>query len=152
MNSCTNQPVLILDLRPDLSKMTSEMTEPPAWISPEVWVLHRLDQNVAVTGGDDALLVLARRTSCSRKMSLFLWNETSQLVTVRVHAPGVKWMFTGQAMWAAEDTGLSGSTWRMEPSMPLPLPKEIALEPERLVMVQIADVTPIPDPPHVPEP
>ncbi len=64
-------------------------------------------------------------------------------MTVRLLSPGAAWKFTGRGREVAAEEAAAGFVWRTEPSMPLPLPREMVLEPGRLTMAQITDLTPV---------
>ncbi len=140
MMSCCAMSDSIVNIWLDLSNQEKEFQAQPAWITAEVWLRHCLDYNAVVTGGNDLLRVLARQSSNARQVTLFLRNETTKPMTVRLYSPGTGWKFTCWGREVAEDKADTGFVWKVEPSMPLPLPREMILEPKRLTMVQIADL------------
>ena len=87
--------------------------------------------------------IMARQSSNSRQVTLFLKNESAQPMTVRLPSPGAAWKFTGWGQQVDAEEADAGFIWRTEPSMPLPLPREMVLEPSRLTMAQITDLTPV---------
>lgn len=132
----------MIDLRFTPSRSIDDVQGCLAWVIPEVWARYCLDQRVAVDGETAELRVMARRSNDKRQVSLFLRNESPQLISVRVHPAGATWKFTGQGQWI-EDVGNSAQgSWRLVPSMPLPLPKVVTLESMQLVVVNLTDMNP----------
>ncbi len=132
----------VVDIRFDLSNRAEVSQRRPDWISSEVWSRYCLNRQVAVNGGSVFLRVVACQSANSRHLTLFLKNESTQSITLRLHPPDTMWKFTGQGGEVVTNKTEIRSDWRLEPSMPLPLPREMVLEPRRLIMVQITDMTP----------
>jgi hypothetical protein len=141
--SCPVMSDSVVDIKLDLSRRAEVSQEQPDWISGEVWTRHCLHHHVVVTGGSVFLRIMARQSSNSRQVTLFLKNESAQPMTVRLLSPGAAWKFTGWGRQVDAEEADAGFIWRTEPSMPLPLPREMVLEPSRLTMAQITDLTPV---------
>lgn len=118
----------------------------PEWIVPEVWLRHRLSQSVTLEGANGVLQVLARRSDDGRHISVFLKNLGKESVRVRIPPPAEGWKFTAHGRWVMDEQNPSKGTWQFSPSLPLPLPKEVILEPQTLVLINMAEMISLPQP------
>ncbi len=138
--SCFVMSDSVVDIRLDLSSAAAASQERPDWISAEVWARHHLNHHAAARGESVFLRVMARQSTDSRQVTLFLKNESTQPMTVRLPSPSAACKFTGCGREVDAEEADTSFIWRTEPSMPLPLPREMVLE---LIMAQITDMTPV---------